>query len=252
MPTPRKVRKIFVLDTSVLLHDHNCINSFEDNYVAIPITVLEELDKFKIGNDTKNFEARECIRIIDRLSNAHSLQEWIPLEQDSKGKFRILLNLEQQEASATRVFESVKNDHKILSSAIELQRVEGKKSKVILVTKDINLRIKAKALDLPAEDFMTGKVKDSLMLYSGRTTVENIDSEDIRKFYQDGESKKLNVLGKEKMTNHFYVLKNCSSSALAFYSGRQKVLQRVDKAYAYGIKPKNAEQAFAMHAISES
>ncbi len=249
MPTPRKVRKIFVLDTSVLLHDHNCINSFEDNYVAVPITVLEELDKFKIGNDTKNFEARECIRIIDRLSNAHSLQEWIPLEQDSKGKFRILLNLEQQEASATRVFESVKNDHKILSSAIELQRVEGKKSKVILVTKDINLRIKAKALDLPAEDFMTGKVKDSLMLYSGRTTVENIDSEDIRKFYQDGESKKLNVLGKEKMTNHFYVLKNCSSSALAFYSGRQKVLQRVDKAYAYGIKPKNAEQAFAMHAI---
>jgi PhoH-like ATPase len=249
MPTPRKVRKIFVLDTSVLLHDHNCINSFVDNYVAIPITVLEELDKFKVGNDTKNFEARECIRIIDRLSHAHSLQEWVPLENDHKGKFRILLNLEQQEASATRVFESVKNDHKILSSAIELQRVEGKKSKVILVTKDINLRIKAKALDLPAEDFMTGKVKDSLMLYSGRTTVENIDSEDIRKFYQDGESKKLNVLGKEKMTNHFYVLKNCSSSALAFYSGRQKVLQRVDKAYAYGIKPKNAEQAFAMHAI---
>jgi PhoH-like ATPase len=249
MPTPRKVRKIFVLDTSVLLHDHNCINSFEDNYVAIPITVLEELDKFKIGNDTKNFEARECIRIIDRLSHAHSLQEWIPLGNDHKGKFRILLNQEQQEAAATRVFESVKNDHKILSSAIELQKTEGKKAKVILVTKDINLRIKAKALDLPAEDFMTGKVKDSLMLYSGRTTVENIDSEDIRKFYQDGESKKLNVLGKEKMTNHFYVLKNCSSSALAFYSGRQKVLQRVDKAYAYGIKPKNAEQAFAMHAI---
>jgi PhoH-like ATPase len=85
MPTPRKVRKIFVLDTSVLLHDHNCINSFEDNYVAIPITVLEELDKFKVGNDTKNFEARECIRIIDRLSHAHSLQEWIPLENDNKG-----------------------------------------------------------------------------------------------------------------------------------------------------------------------
>jgi PhoH-like ATPase len=84
MPTPRKVRKIFVLDTSVLLHDHNCINSFEDNYVAIPITVLEELDKFKIGNDTKNFEARECIQNhrSDSL-NAHSLQEWIPLEQRS-------------------------------------------------------------------------------------------------------------------------------------------------------------------------
>jgi len=249
MPTPRKVRKIFVLDTSVLLHDHNCINSFVDNFVAIPITVLEELDKFKVGNETKNFEARECIRMIDRLSHNHSLQEWIHLENDSKGKFKILLNDEEYGSSASRVFDFTKNDHKILNSAIELQKKEGNKARVILVTKDINLRIKAKALDLPAEDFLTGKVKDSHMLYSGRTTVENIDSEDIRKFYQDGESRKINVLGKEKMTNHFYVLKNCSSSALAFYSGKQKVLQRVDKAYAYGIKPKNAEQAFALHAI---
>ncbi|MDZ4750737.1 MAG: PhoH family protein [Flavobacteriales bacterium] len=243
------MRKIFVLDTSVLLHDHNCINSFVDNFVAIPITVLEELDKFKVGNETKNFEARECIRMIDRLSHNHSLQEWIHLENDSKGKFKILLNDEEYGSSASRVFDFTKNDHKILNSAIELQKKEGNKARVILVTKDINLRIKAKALDLPAEDFLTGKVKDSHMLYSGRTTVENIDSEDIRKFYQDGESRKINVLGKEKMTNHFYVLKNCSSSALAFYSGKQKVLQRVDKAYAYGIKPKNAEQAFALHAI---
>lgn len=69
---PGKVKKIYVIDTSVLLHDHNAINNFEENYVAIPITVLEELDKFKVGNDIKNFEAREVIRIIDRLSsNTH-------------------------------------------------------------------------------------------------------------------------------------------------------------------------------------
>jgi PhoH-like ATPase len=229
MPTPRKVRKIFVLDTSVLLHDHNCISSFEDNYVAIPITVLEELDKFKIGNDTKNFEARESIRIIDRLSQSQSLQDWVPIGNEAKGKFRILLTDDHAE-NLTRVFDQAKNDHKILNAAMQLQLQQGNKAKVILVTKDINLRIKAKALELPAEDFLTGKVKDSMMLYSG-------------------ESKRTTMLGKEKMNNHFYVLKNCSSSALAFYNGKQKSLQRVDKAYAYGIKPKNAEQAFALHAI---
>ena len=66
-----KVAKIFVLDTSVILYNHNAIYSFEDNDIAIPITVLEELDNFKKGNDTKNFEAREFIRIMDRLSANH-------------------------------------------------------------------------------------------------------------------------------------------------------------------------------------
>ena len=72
-----KKEKIYVLDTSVLLHDHQSISTFEDNNVAIPITVLEELDKFKVGNDTKNFCAREVIRFIDRLSGSGGLQEWI-------------------------------------------------------------------------------------------------------------------------------------------------------------------------------
>jgi PhoH-like ATPase len=74
-----KKQKIFVLDTSVLLHDHLSITNFKSNDVAIPITVLEELDKFKIGNDTKNFSAREVIRFIDKLSGSGSLQEWIQL-----------------------------------------------------------------------------------------------------------------------------------------------------------------------------
>jgi len=77
-----KIQKIYVIDTSVLLHDHNCIHSFEDNRIAIPITVLEELDKFKVGNEIKNFEARECIRIIDYRKNIRfkigfpSIMEW--------------------------------------------------------------------------------------------------------------------------------------------------------------------------------
>jgi PhoH-like ATPase len=87
------------------------------------------------------------------------------------------------------------------------------------------------------------------MMYSGMSLIEDVESEFIRKLYQDGESKKLTVLGKEKMSNHFYILRNGQSSALTYYNGKEKSLQRVDKVYAYGIKPKNAEQAFAMHAI---
>ena len=80
-----KQKKIFVLDTSVILHNHDSINSFEDNDVAIPITVLEELDNFKKGNDNKNFEAREFIRIIDKLSGKYTLQNWINLNGKDRG-----------------------------------------------------------------------------------------------------------------------------------------------------------------------
>ncbi|MDP4826149.1 MAG: PhoH family protein [Flavobacteriales bacterium] len=242
-------RKIFVIDTSVLLHDHNAILNFEEHDIAIPITVLEELDTFKVGNDTKNFEARECIRIIDRLASEASLQEWIPIDSEASGRFKIILNdVSEGVTNAERVFDKKSNDHKILNAAIELQQIE-KKAKVILVSKDINLRLKAKALKLPAEDYKTGKVTDKRHLYTGKTLIEDIDSEDIRKLYTSGQSRKISMLGENRTNNHFYILKNCQSSALAFFNEDRKIIERVDKVYAYGIKPKNAEQAFAMHAI---
>lgn len=242
-------RKIYVLDTSVLLHDHDSILSFEENDIAIPITVLEELDTFKVGNDTKNFEARECIRIIDRLANENTLQDWLPLDNGSGGRLRIILSDKVDEAhNAETIFAKASNDHKILNAASQLQQLE-KKARVILVTKDINLRLKAKALNIPAEDYKTGKVKDKRHLFTGRTLLENIDAEVIRKLYTSGNSRKISVLGEHRMNNHFYILKNCQSSALAFFSEQKKVIERVDRTYAYGIKPKNAEQAFALHAI---
>ena len=94
----KKPKKIFVLDTSVILHDHNVLDCFEENDIAIPITVLEELDNFKRGNDTKNYEAREFIRILDRLSNAYTLQDWIPINGEDKGKFKIILENDTNEA----------------------------------------------------------------------------------------------------------------------------------------------------------
>lgn len=247
MTAKTKSKKIYVIDTSVLLHDHNSINNFEDNYVAIPITVLEELDNFKIGNDTKNFEARECIRIIDRLSEENTLTKWTPLNNEGGGMFKIVMDKESED-DAEKVFDRRKNDHKILNAAKKLQRDEKGKM-VVLVTKDVNLRIKSKAIDIPAEDYKFGKVKDVRNLYTGSTTIEDVDAEVIRKLYQSGQSRKVTVLGKERLNNHFYILKNCTSSALAYYNSKVKTIDRVDRVYAYGIKPKNAEQAFALHAI---
>ena len=86
-PSPRK---IFVLDTSVILHDHQALHSFEEHDVAIPLTVLEELDRFKKGSSVLNRNAREFIRGLDQLSGDNLLQEWIPLNGDSSGKIRVL------------------------------------------------------------------------------------------------------------------------------------------------------------------
>jgi len=240
--------KIYVLDTSVLLHDHNSFMNFQDNCVAIPITVLEELDNFKIGNDTKNYEARECIRTIDKLSEGHTLQDWIPLENGHDGRLKIVLNKSEPEESAVTFFNKYKNDHLILDVALQMQRA-FQKQKVVMVTKDINLRIKAKALDITAEDYKTGKIAQQKMFYSGSTIIEDVDSEVIRKIYQDGKSRKISSLGEKRANNHFYILKNHQSSALAYFSEKKGHISRVDKGYFYGIKPKNAEQAFALHAI---
>ena len=240
--------KIFVLDTCVLLFDHSALTNFEDNKVAIPITVLEELDRFKVGNETKHFEARECIRILDRLSQSHSLQDWIPVENGMEGQLRVIMDTDCPEGNASSVFSERTNDHKILDAALCLQAKEPE-SKVILVSKDINLRLKAKALNLPAEDYQTGKVKDNRHMFTGRTTLEGVDSDVIRKMYVDGNSRKITALGDDRQNNHFYILKDGSASAMGFFNEKKRNIERVDKSYAYGIKPRNAEQAFALHAI---
>lgn len=240
--------KIFVLDTCVLLFDHSALTNFEDNKVAIPITVLEELDRFKVGNETKHFEARECIRILDRLSQSHSLQDWIPVENGMEGQLRVIMDTDCPDGNASSVFSERTNDHKILDAALCLQAKEPE-SKVILVSKDINLRLKAKALNLPAEDYQTGKVKDNRHMFTGRTTLEGVDSDVIRKMYVDGNSRKITSLGVDRQNNHFYILKDGSASAMGFFNEKKRNIERVDKSYAYGIKPRNAEQAFALHAI---
>ncbi|MDO7647910.1 MAG: PIN domain-containing protein, partial [Schleiferiaceae bacterium] len=152
-------RKIFVLDTSVILYDHAAIMHFDEHDVAIPITVLEELDEFKKGSDTKNFEAREFIRMLDKKAHEKPLTEWISLNGPSKGKFKVIMDTPGLNVDATAIYGKGKNDHKIINAALFLQE-ELPDAEVVLVTKDINLRLKAKALNVNADDYLTGKVKD--------------------------------------------------------------------------------------------
>ena len=242
-----KKQKIFVLDTSVLLHDHLSITSFKSNDVAIPITVLEELDKFKIGNDTKNFSAREVIRFIDKLSGTGTLQEWIQLGK-GVGKFRVVLESNPREINAEYVYSVGKNDHKIINAALYLKEVEVKRE-VVLITKDINLRIKAKALGIATEDYETGKVSDIELELSSTYNVDGLDSEVIRQIFTKGKIDENGLLGNKKVTNGYYILKNGKSSSLAFYNHLSDQIERIEKEFIYGIKPKNAEQAFALNAL---
>ncbi|PVY38752.1 PhoH family protein [Pontibacter virosus] len=241
-----KGKKIFVLDTSVILYDHSAVQNFQEHDVAIPITVLEELDNFKKGNDIKNFEAREFIRFIDKLSSEHMLQEWIPLNGKTKGKFKVMMN-GSAKLDATKIFGD-KNDHHILNSALHMQQ-DYPKSKVVLVTKDINLRLKARALNLIAEDYETGKIQDVAGLYTGSDTLEEIDPGVINDLYEKGNSNSGKVIKETPPDNHFYVLKSFKSSILSYYNPAEDQFERVDKQTAYGVKPRNAEQTFAMHAL---
>jgi PhoH-like ATPase len=245
--TDNSTAKIFVLDTSVLLHDHDSITSFADNDIAIPITVLEELDKFKLGNDTKNFSAREVIRFIDRLSANENLQDWIDLG-NGLGRFKILLEHSPAALDAQRIYSSDKNDHKIINAALALKEHEPRRE-VIMITKDINLRIKSKALGIRAEDFETGKVNVVSHKESSFEVIEGVSSETLRDIFTHGKVDEDGILGETKVANGYYILKNGKTSSLAYFNPIEKTIERVEKIYSYGIKAKNAEQTFAMHAL---
>ncbi len=243
-------KKIFVLDTSVIIYEHNSILNFDEHDIGIPITVLEELDNFKKGNDTKNFEAREFIRLIDKLAKNQMLHNWNPINGKGKGNFKVVMDTGGDGlVDANKVFNEDKADHRILNSALLLQK-EEKGKKVILVSKDINLRLKAKALGLNAEDYTTGKIQNISSLYTGSKVVEEIDPSLINLLYDKGYCPPEEVLGKEKpMKNHYYILRSGKKSVLAFYNSANGMLEQVEKRNAYGIKPRNAEQAFAIHAV---
>lgn len=240
-------RKIFVLDTSVILYDFNAINNFQEHDVAIPITVLEELDQFKKGNSVLNIQAREFIRWLDRLAGRNMLNDWIPLDGPARGKFRVLTE-ERAHIDAAEIFGAKKADHRILNAAIGLTRAEPDR-RVVLVSKDINLRLKARALNLPAEDYETVKIKDLDHLYKGKSEVEVADPEVIDRLHRDDHVPVSDLVETPPTSNHYFILRSENKSALAYYNPRLDRIERVVKSMAYGVSPRNAEQTFALHAV---
>jgi len=246
-PSSDDRKKIFVLDTSVLLYDHSAVSNFQDNDVAIPITVLEELDNFKKGNDIINLHAREFIRFLDKLSDHNMLQNWIPLNGETKGKIRVI-NDETSSFNVAKSFGAEKNDHRIINAALALKQNQQER-KVVLVSKDINLRIKARSVNLDAEDYETIKIKDIKSLYRGKSELTLNDPGPINKLYETGWAQPEDFMESDPICNHYYILKNHSSSGLAYYNASNERIERVNKRNAYGVTPRNAEQTFALHAI---
>ena len=244
----KEPKKIFVLDTNVILHDSSCIYHFNSNDVVIPITVIEELDRFKKGNDSLNYHARAFLRSLDSLSGDKLFENGVRV---GPKKGRILVKLDSPLAKELETnFRVDMADHHILNTAFTVAQ-EATGQQVILVSKDVNLRLKAKALGLTSQDYTTDKVKNVSDLYKGRRTEENITSEIIDKMYNEPEEIEVNELGikEELIANEYIIMKNGKKSALATYDPYVNKILHIPKNTAYGIVPRNSEQIFALHAM---
>jgi len=242
-------KKLFIIDTNVLLHDYKCIYNFEENDIIIPIVVLEELDKFKRGNDLINFHAREFTRELDKLSGDMLLTANIPLGENL-GNMHIETGKDFSE-KVSQSFPERTADHRILAIA-EYVCSSNKDKTVVLITKDINLRMKAKSLGIIAQDYENDKVANIDDLYKGIRILEGVNQESISKLYELPEGVSAGEYNlEENLTGHqFFIMKNNGSSALAHYNPVNKMLNRVIKQTTYGIDPRNAEQTFALEALS--
>jgi PhoH-like ATPase len=242
-------KKLFIIDTNVLLHDYKCIYNFEENDVIIPIVVLEELDKFKRGNDLINFHAREFTRELDKLSGDLLLTANIPLGENL-GNMHIETGRDFSE-KVSQSFPERTADHRILAIA-DYVCTANKDKTVVLITKDINLRMKAKSLGIIAQDYENDKVANIDDLYKGIRILEGVNQESISKLYEIPEGVSSSEFSLEpNLTGHqFFIMKNNGSSALAHYNPVNKTLNRVIKQTTYGIDPRNAEQTFAIEALS--
>ena len=245
----KRNKKLFIIDTNVLLHDYKCIYNFEENDIIIPIVVLEELDKFKRGNDLINFHAREFTRELDKLSGDMLLTANIPLGENL-GNMHIETGKDFSE-KVNQSFPERTADHRILAIA-EWVCSTNKDKTVVLITKDINLRMKAKSLGIIAQDYENDKVANIDDLYKGIRVLEKVNQESINKLYEIPEGVSVSEFNMESpiLGHQFFIMKNNGSSALAHYNPVNKTLSRVIKQNTYGIDPRNAEQTFAIEALS--
>jgi PhoH-like ATPase len=244
----KKTGKIFILDTNVLLHDHKCLYNFEENDIIIPIVVLEELDKFKKGNDQINFQAREFVREMDRLSGEQLFTDGISL---GKGHGRLFIETGKPIPSEMQdSFSENTPDHRILAITLHAKKKYSDRQ-TILISKDINLRMKAKSLGIMSEDYESDKVKNIEILHHGVETFDRFDKNIIEALYNNGQVPRSDfpMTDDQLPANQYVILKNGNQSVLAWFDPVSQTIRRIEKHSAFGIDPRNAEQAFSLHAL---
>jgi PhoH-like ATPase len=234
------MQKNYVLDTNVLLHDPRALFNFEDNHVFIPIYVLEEIDNFKKELSERGRNAREVARRLDEFrANGQSLSDGVTLP--SGGKLAVVLTT-QKLPDALKASQVI--DNLIVGVALEV-RDRDRSIPTILVTKDVNLRIRADALGLKAEEYTSESI-DVEELYSGNGEIE-VAAADVDKFYGEGSL----AIEQKVLANQYLLIKdrdNPSHTALGRYDGTAKKVQPVRKLRegVWGIRPRNKEQHFAL------
>ena len=243
----KNLAKIFVLDTNVILHDATCIHHFEDNEVVIPISVLEELDQFKRGNEQIHFNARDFLRSLDDLSTGSDDSKL----KEGDGKIRVVVN-HNWHPDVEASFQDDCPDHRIINCAYKLH-IDNPDREIILVTKDTNMRLKSRSLGLSAEDYSRDSIDDVSQVYTGSRLIEDVDSKEIDVLYASYgvDGGEINCVI-DPMANENFILRNGQKSILARFDPFDNKVVRVDKPTAYGIKPRNAEQSFALHMLMDN
>ena len=245
--------KIFVLDTNILLHDHKAIRKFKDNDLVIPIAVIEEVDKFKKGTDTLSYNARGFMRDIDKITNGKSFGEnGLPI-----GKGLGCIKVEPNhpfEPPFDTLFIDDTQDHRILSTAMWVRDTHPDRF-VALVTKDINLRMKAKAAGMEVQDYLTDKVEDQRIEDSQREVQYLTPDADVLQelsFGPDNSVEWSRVVGKKPAPNQMYIFRwegeRGESICARYDAGRDRIVL-VKARNAYGIRPRNDEQKLALDAL---
>lgn len=244
-------KKNFVLDTNVILHDASCLEHFQENNVYLSVAVLEELDRFKKGSEQTNYNARNFIRYLDEITDDTLFTDGAPL---CGGRGRLFIKPSTLNTSrVSEAFPEKKADHIILGLADWLATNDREKP-TILVTKDMNLRMKARSIHLTAEDYTTDKVSQALVFENTNRTFSGILPELIDRIYSAREGIPVEELGglQEEITaNECFILKSDRNSVLARFDPFRKSVKRILKPKRFGIEPRNTEQTFALEVLTD-
>lgn len=244
-------RKNFIIDTNVILHDYSFLHHFEENDIYIPFVVLEELDKFKKGNDQINFNAREFIRELDLITDDNLFKHGASLGE-GRGKLYIVNSTKQHE-KIREAFPDRTPDNRILSTVMDIIE-KNTDIKTTLVSKDINLRMKARSLGILVEDYITDKVTNIDIFGEQEIVFDGIDGDIIDQIYKEKEGVSVDEFEFKDsiLPNDTFILKSDRNSIICRYNPFTGNVVYVEKETSFGITPRNAEQTFALDVLNDS